>query len=95
MPGYQTIYKPYPVFLSTWQLKEGEWEKANLFSNNIVSNDIWNIKVTENMMIIQSKNKDELTVGLNQQKNGFEVYSEADHNKKLEFKLQGEQIVLQ
>ncbi len=83
LSGYQTIYKPYPVFLSTWQLKDGEWEKVNLFSNNIVSNDIWNIKVAENMMTIESKNKDELTVGLNQQKNGFEVYSEADHKKSM------------
>jgi hypothetical protein len=95
LSGYQTTYKPYPVFLSTWQLTDGEWKKVNLFSNNMVSNEIWNIKVSENMMTIESKNTDELTVGLNQQKDGFEVYSEADQNKKLEFKLQGGQIVLQ
>lgn len=95
LSGYQTTYKPYPVFLSTWQLKDGEWKRVNLFSNQIVSNEIWNIKVSENMMTIESKNKDQLTVELNQQKDGFGVYSEADQNKKLEFKLQGEQIVLQ
>lgn len=95
LSGYQTIYKPYPVFLLTWQLKDGEWKKVNLFSNNIMSNDIWNINVTESMMTIESKSKDELTVRLNQQKDGFEVYTEPNQNKKLEFKLQGKQIVLQ
>lgn len=95
LAGYQTTYKPYPVFSSTWQLKDGEWKKVNLFNNNEVSNEFWNIKVSENMMTIESKSNDELTVGLNQQKDGFAVYSEADLNKKLEFNIQGEQIVLQ
>lgn len=95
LAGYQTIYKPYPLFLSTWQLADGVWKKVNLFSSNIVSNDICNINVTENMITLESEHKDELTVGLNQQKDGFEVYFETDQNKKLEFKLQGEQIILQ
>ena len=94
LSGYRTIYKPYPVFLATWQLKDGEWKEVNLFSDNMVSNEIWNIEVNGKYMTITSKNKEEqLTVRLNQQKDGFEVC--ADQNKKLKFKLQGEQIILQ
>ncbi len=93
--GYQTIYKPYPVFISSWQLEDNEWEEDNLFSDNIVSTSTWNIQVAENIMTIESNSKDDnLTVELNQQKDGFNVYSESDHNKKMEFKLQAGVIVI-
>jgi hypothetical protein len=94
LTGYLTLYKPYPVFLSTLQLMDNKWEKTNLFSNNIVSNDVWNFTLSDNMVKVESKKKDEITVEMNQQKDGFVVYSEVDQKKKFEFKLEGNQITV-
>ncbi len=94
LAGYLTMYKPFPVFLSTWQLKDNKWSKTNMFSKSIASNDGWEIKVSESELVVESKSKDEITVEINQQKNGFVVYSEADQQKKIEFKLDGEEITM-
>lgn len=93
LAGYQTIYNPYPIFLASWHLKDSEWKKVNLFSNDVVSNENWDIKVSENMATIESNDMDELIVVLDKQKGCYKVYSDVEQNKKLEFRFQGDQMV--
>ena len=94
LAGYLTMYKPFPVFLSTWQLKDNKWSKTNLFSKSIIANDVWELKITDNELVVESKSKDEINVEINQQSKEFVVYSEVNQKKNIEFKFEGEEIMM-
>ncbi|MDD2402623.1 MAG: hypothetical protein PHI90_08220 [Clostridia bacterium] len=92
LAGYLTMYKPFPVFLSIWQLRDNKWSKACLYSDGIVTNDNWKLMIKENKLTVESKNNNEITVKINQQKQEFVVYSEADKKNKIEFNLKSGKI---
>jgi hypothetical protein len=93
LAGYQTSYYPPPVFLSSWEFNGDKWIEVDLFKNNISSEDTLKITKYENRISVEGKDRIKLTVEQNQQRDGFVVYSEAD-KKKREFRLSGEQIVM-
>lgn len=92
LAGYYTVYKPFPVILSTWQMSDDKWNKVGVFNSTIISNNLWDFKLSENKLTVENKNKDEITVETNQQRDGFLIYSETDQNKRIELKLLGDQI---
>ena len=93
LTGYLTMYKPFPVFLSTWQLNDNKWGKINVFSKNITKNNICRLSVADNRLSIKNIGNEEITVEVNQKENGFLVYSEQNHKEKIELKLENEQIM--
>jgi hypothetical protein len=94
LAGYRTLYKPYPTFLTTFQLKEGRWEKINLFNDSIESNDFWEITKHENTLTVEIKEKIDGFIEITQQKNGYKFYSEVNPDRKLEFRLLENQIFM-
>lgn len=93
--GYLTLYKPYPVFASTWELNNNIWQPINIFSDKINSNATWEFSIYDNELIIENINKDVISVDLIKKDIGFEAYSEVDSSAQAKFILSDNQIILQ
>lgn len=94
LTGYLTIYKPNPVFASSWQFEGGKWKKVSIFDSNILSNDIWSYDIYNNDLIIENKNKSNILIRVNEESNGFEIYLQNDSTEKVQFKVINDKLRL-
>jgi len=79
LAGYAAVYKPYPVFISTYQFEEDSWNPTNILGNiSEINDDTWIANVHNNLLVIENYIDTSELLEINNLPNGFEFVSPAD-----------------
>lgn len=84
---YSKVYSPYPHVLATWRLTDSEWAKAPMFGPNVAADEKWDLRISGNDVILESRPPKPLKVTPNAQGDGFIFFVTEDKSEAIELRV--------